>query len=59
MLALIAQRGQAAVARPTEVALTKSSDDRRTLMPRGRQVAGRLALSGLLDISQGGQSVSP
>ncbi len=57
LLALIAQRGQQASACPSEVARTLSHDDWRTLMPRIRQVAGQLALRGLLDISQGGQSV--
>jgi len=41
------------------VARALSPDDWRALMPRVRQVAGQLALRGLLDISQGGQSVSP
>ena len=59
LLALIAHRGQDASACPSEVARALSSDDWRTLMPRVRQVVGQLALRGLLDISQGGQSVSP
>ena len=58
LLALIAQRGQDASACPSEVARALSPDDWRILMPRVRQVAGQLALRGLLDISQGGQSVS-
>ena len=57
LLALITQRGHHASACPSEVARALSPDDWRTLMPRVRQVAGQLALRGLLDISQGGQSV--
>ena len=57
LLALIAQRGQQASACPSEVARALSPDNWRTLMPRVRQVAGQLAIRGLLDISQGGQSV--
>ncbi|MFN5350472.1 MAG: DUF3253 domain-containing protein [Polaromonas sp.] len=57
LLALIAQRGHQASACPSEVARALSPDDWRTLMPRVRQMAGQLALRGLLDISQGGQSV--
>ena len=57
LLALIAQRGQDASACPSEVARDLSPDDWRTLMPRVRQVAGQLALRGLLDISQGGRPV--
>jgi len=59
LLALISQRGEQASACPSEVARALSPDDWRNLMPRIRQVAGQLALQGLLDISQGGQSVSP
>ena len=59
LLALIDQRGHHASACPSEVARALSPDDWRALMPRVRQVAGQLALRGLLDISQGGQSVSP
>lgn len=59
LLALISQRGEQASACPSEVARALSPDDWRTLMPRIRQVAGQLALQGLLDISQGGKSVSP
>ena len=57
LLALIAQRGQDASACPSEVARALLPEDWRILMPRVRQVAGQLALRGLLDISQGGQSV--
>jgi len=59
LLALIAQRGHRASACPSEVARALSPDDWRVLMPRVRQVAGQLAQRGMLDISQGGQSVSP
>ena len=59
LLALIAQRGQDASACPSEVARALSPQDWRTLMPRVTQVAGQMALRRLLDISQGGQSVSP
>ena len=59
LLALIAQRGHQASVCPSEVACALSPDDWRALMPRVRQVAGQLALRGLLDISQGGKSVSP
>ena len=57
LLALITQRGHQASACPYEVARVLSPNDWRNLMPRVRQVAGQLALRGLLDISQGGQSV--
>ena len=59
LLAMIAQRGEQASACPSEVARVLSADNWRALMPRVRQVAGQLALKGLLDIAQGGQSVSP
>ena len=59
LLALISQRGEQASACPSEVARALSPDDWRTLMSRVRRVAGQLALRGQLDISQGGQSVSP
>jgi hypothetical protein len=58
LLSLIAQRGPQASACPSEVARALSPAAWRTLMPRVRQVAGQLAQRGLLDISQGGQSVS-
>ena len=57
LLALIAQRGKQSSACPSEVARALAPEDWRDLMPRVRQVAGQLALRGLLDISQGGQSV--
>ena len=57
LLALIAKRGQKSSACPSEIARTLSPDHWRSLMPRIRQVAGELALQGLLDISQGGHSV--
>jgi len=57
LLALIAQRGEKSSACPSEVARALSPDDWRALMPRIRQVAGQLAVRGMLDISQGGQSV--
>ena len=57
LLALIAKRGEKSSACPSEVARTLSPGEWRSLMPRVRQVAGELALQGLLDISQGGQSV--
>lgn len=59
LLAIIAQRGEQASACPSEVARALSPNDWSSLMPRVRQVAGGLALRGLLDISQGGASVSP
>ena len=58
LLAMIAQRGEQASACPSEVARALAPEDWRDLMPRVRQVAGGLALRGLLDISQGGKSVS-
>ena len=57
LLALIAQRGEESSACPSEVARALAPEDWRDLMPRVRQVAGQLALRGLLDISQGGESV--
>ena len=57
LLALIVQRGKKSSACPSEVARALAPEDWRDLMPRVRQVAGQLALRGLLDISQGGQSV--
>ena len=57
LLALIAQRGEESSACPSEVARALATEDWRDLMPRVRQVAGQLALRGLLDVSQGGQSV--
>ena len=57
LLALIAQRGKQSSACPSEVARALAPEDWRDLMPRVRQVAGQLALRGLLDISQGGESV--
>ena len=59
LLALIAQRGKESSACPSEVARALSPDDWRKLMPRIRQIAGLLAMRGLLDISQGGLSVTP
>ena len=57
LLALVAQRGEDASACPSEVARALLPYEWCTLMPRVRQVAGQLALRGLLDISQGGESV--
>jgi Protein of unknown function (DUF3253) len=57
LLAVIAQRGQQASACPSEVARALTPGDWRALMPRIRQIAGQLALRGVLDISQRGQSV--
>ena len=57
LLALIAKRGEKSSACPSEAARTLLSGQWRSLMPRVRQVAGELALQGLLDISQKGQSV--
>ena len=57
LLALIAQRGEESSACPSEVARALAPEDWRDLMPRVRQVAGQLALRGLLDVSQGGESV--
>jgi hypothetical protein len=59
LLSLIARRGEHSSACPSEVARALSPKDWRSLMPHVRQVAGQLALRGLLDISQGGQSVPP
>ena len=59
LLALVRQRGPLSSACPSEVARSLSSNAWRTLMPRVRDVAARLAQAGLLDISQGGQSVPP
>ena len=57
LLALTAQRGEQSSACPSDVARTLAPNDWRGLIPRVRQVAGQLALRGLLDISQGGDSV--
>jgi hypothetical protein len=57
LLAIIAQRGPTSSACPSEVARALSPSDWRALMPHVRQAAGQLALRGLLDISQGGESV--
>ena len=57
LLVLIAKRGEKSSACPSEVARTLSPNEWRHLMPRVIQVAGELALQGLLDISQKGQSV--
>ncbi len=59
LLALIKQRGEQLSACPSEVARALLPGEWQTLMPRVRQVAGELALRGLLDISQRGKSVSP
>ena len=57
LLAIIAQRGLTSSACPSEVARALSPTAWRTLMPHVREVALQLAKRGLLDISQGGQSV--
>ena len=57
LLALIVQRGKQSSACPSEVARALAPDDWRDLMPRVRQMAGQMALRGLLDISQGDKSV--
>ena len=59
LLALVRQRGPLSSACPSEAALSLSPNAWRTLMPRVRDVAARLAQAGLLDISQCGQSVPP
>ena len=59
VLTLVRQRGSLSSACPSEVARSLSSNAWRTLMPRVRDVAARLAQAGLLDISQRGQSVPP
>ena len=59
LLALVVQRGKHTSACPSEVARRVSPADWRKLMPLVRDVARQLALRGLLDISQGGKSVSP
>ena len=57
LLAIISLCGPASSACPSEVARALSPNDWRVLMPRVREVAVQLAERGLLDISQGGQSV--
>jgi len=57
LLALSAKRGEKSSACPAEVARNLSPSQWRNLMPRVRHIAGELALQGLLDISQKGQSV--
>ncbi len=59
LLTVVRQRGPQSSACPSEVARSLSPNQWRTLMPRLREVAARLAQAGLLDISQRGQSVSP
>ena len=58
LLAIIAKRGDQSSACPSEVARALTLHDWRKLMPRIRQLAGQLAQRGLLDIAQGGQSVT-
>ena len=57
LLLFIAQHGSQSSACPSEVARALLPGEWRSLMPRVRQIAGQLALRGLLDISQGGESV--
>lgn len=59
LLKLVAQRGKEASACPSEVARVLLPDGWRELMPQVRKIARQLAVSGLLDVSQGGKSVSP
>ena len=59
LLAIIHQRGPLANACPSEVARRLSPDAWRALMPQVRAVAAQLAQTGLLEIAQGGNAVSP
>ena len=59
LLAIVRQRGPTSSACPSEVARALSPHAWRVLMPHVREVAMQLAQRGLLDISQGGQSVVP
>ena len=58
LLAITMQRGPTSSACPSEVARALSPTAWRALMPHVREVALQMAQRGLLDISQGGQSVA-
>jgi DNA-binding FadR family transcriptional regulator len=58
VLEITRQRGDTATACPSDVARALA-DNWRTLMPRVREAASRLAQRGLVEITQGGVVVSP
>lgn len=60
ILDLLAQRAPGATICPSEVArLVGSEDGWRHLMDRSRQAARRLAASGDVEVTQGGEVVDP
>ena len=59
LLAVVAARGQAASACPSEVARKLQPNEWRELMPSIRRVAAELAQRGSLEITQAGLVVVP
>lgn len=59
VIMLASRRGSGASACPSEVARLLAPDQWRTLMPRVREVASRLAVQGRIEITQRGVVVSP